>query len=153
MYTDIESLESKLVHTKIPEITLKVMTKTRVISTNKGNYQICTVKDWKGKKTSLNLYSKLINNVQVFGIYKFTNLRKGEILKNDELQMRFHTTNFTKLTEGTIDDTLNFKNVINGEVDHIQLTKIYKVLQPGCSKYSGPVYYHVHLPQTERYNL
>ena len=58
---------------------------------------------------------KLIDNVQVFGIYKFTNLRKGEILKNDELQMRLHTTNFTKLTEGTIDDTLNFKHVINGD--------------------------------------
>ena len=115
MYTDIESLEPKLVHSKIPEITLKVMTKSRVITTNKGNYQICTVKDWKGKKTSVNLYSKLIDNVQVFGIYKFTNLRKGEILKNDELQMRLHTTNFTKLTEGTIDDTLNFKHVINGD--------------------------------------
>ena len=115
LYTDIASLHTKLVHSKIQELTVKIMSKSRIITTAKGSYQICTIKDWKGEKTSLNLYTKFLDSVEVFKIYKFTNLRKGEINKNEEVEMRLHTTGFTKIEEGTVDDILNFKDVHNGD--------------------------------------
>ena len=35
--------------------------------------------------------------------------------KNDETQMRLHTTSFTKIEDGDIEDIVNFEQVSNGE--------------------------------------
>ena len=65
-----------------------MITKSRTINTNKGNYQICNIKDAKGDIASINLYSKHLNQLQLFKIYTITNLRKGEVTKNEETNMR-----------------------------------------------------------------
>ena len=114
-YTTIDIIKSKPVNSKVNALTIKVMSVSRTINTSKGNYQICTVKDCKGVKASLNLYSKLVDSMDTFKIYMLTNLRKGEIFKNNEREMRLHTTSFTKIEEGTVEDSVNFKEVRNGQ--------------------------------------
>ena len=42
-------------------------------------------------------------------------MRKGEVTKNDETKMRLHTTGFTKIEPGTMEDSINFKQVGNGD--------------------------------------
>ena len=114
-YEDLETISNKPNQTKIDKLTVKVITKSRVISTSKGNYQICNIKDCKGENSSINLYSKHVNTMEPFNIYTITNLRKGEVSKNDETRMRLHTNAFTKIENGTIADSLNFKGIGNGD--------------------------------------
>ena len=102
-------------HSKIENVTVKVITASRVISTNKGKYQICNIKDSTGNTSSINLYSNNLNTLTPFKIFSIANLRKGEVTKNEETKMRLHTTNFTKIDAGTLDDVINFKDVGNGD--------------------------------------
>ena len=76
--------------TKVNLLTVKVVTKSRVIQTARGDYQICTIKDREGNTTSLNLYSKQIDKVEVFKIYNISNLRKGDVVKDGKTYMRLH---------------------------------------------------------------
>ena len=114
-YQDLQTITNKPNNTKIDKITVKVMTKSRVISTNKGNYQICNIKDVNGDTASINLYSNYLNCLEPFNIYTLTNLRKGEVTKNDKTQMRLHTTGFTKIEDGNMDDSINFQKIDNGD--------------------------------------
>jgi hypothetical protein len=114
-YEDFQSIENKPNHSKIDRITVKVITKSRIISTNKGNYQICNIKDANGDTASINLYSKHLNKLEQFQIFTITNLRKGEINKNDQTKMRLHSTGFTKIEVGTMEDSVNFQNIGNGD--------------------------------------
>ena len=114
-YQGFESLSKLPNHSKIAKLTIKVISKSRVIPTNKGNYQICTIKDSDGNTSSLNLYSKQLNTLEPFKIYSIYGLRKGEVTKNDETKMRLHTTGFTKIENGDIEDLVNFEQVSNGE--------------------------------------
>ena len=114
-YEDFETLSSKPNQTKIERLTVKVATVSRVIATNKGNYQICNIKDVKGNTTSINLYSNYLNSLELFKIFTLTNLRKSEVTKNEETKMRLHTTGFTKIEGGTIEDAMNFKQIGNGD--------------------------------------
>lgn len=114
-YINFETIKSLPNHTKIDKLSIKVITKSRVINTNKGNYQICNIKDAKGDTTSINLYSKHLNQLELFKIYTITNLRKGEVTKNEETNMRLHTTGFTKIEDGNMEDSVNFQSVGNGD--------------------------------------
>ena len=68
-----------------------------------------------GKTTSINLYSKYIDTLEPFYIYTLSNLRKGEVNKNDVSQMRLHTTNFTQVKPSTAEDDLKFQHIANGD--------------------------------------
>ena len=114
-YEDFQNLSKKPNQSKIDKITVKAITKSRVINTDKGNYQICNIKDSSGNTTSINLYSKYLNSLEPFKIYSITNLRKAEVNKDDTKKMRLHTTNFTKVEIGTLEDSLNFQNIGNGD--------------------------------------
>ena len=114
-YHTFESLFELPNYSKIAKLTIKVISRSRVIPTNKGNYQICTIKDSDGNTSSLNLYSKQLNTLEPFKIYTLYGLRKGEVTKNDMTQMRLHTTSFTKIDNGDIEDLVNFEQVSNGE--------------------------------------
>ena len=48
-YQDFKTIATKENHSKIDKVTIKVITKSRVISTNRGNYQICNIKDANGE--------------------------------------------------------------------------------------------------------
>lgn len=115
-YESFQTMSSKPNQSKIEKITVKVITKSRVISTNKGNYQICNIKDCNGDTSSINLYSKYLDCLEPFKIYKISSLRKGEVNKNEETKMRLHTTGFTKIEDGSLEDTMNFKQIGNGEL-------------------------------------
>ena len=114
-YKDFKALASQPNHSKIDRITVKVITQSRIISTEKGNYQICNIKDVNGETTSINLYSKYVNQLTPFNIYTIMNLRKAEVTKNDETKMRLHTTGFTKIEDGDVQDSMNFQNLTNGD--------------------------------------
>ena len=114
-YEDFDTLSMKPNHSKVGKLTVKVITVSRVITTSKGNYQICNMKDMNGVTSSINLYSNYLNILKPFKIYSIANLRKGEVTKNDETKMRFHTTGFTKVEDGTMEDSINFKQIGNGE--------------------------------------
>ena len=114
-YEDFQAISKKANHSKIDKLTVKVITMSRVITTSKGNYQICNIKDSNGDTASMNLYSKYLNSVEPFKIFTITNMRKGEVTKNDETKMRLHTTGFTKIEPGTMEDSINFKQVGNGD--------------------------------------
>ena len=114
-YKNFETLSKMPNHSKIEKVTVKVITASRVITTNKGKYQICNIKDSMGNTSSINLYSHYLNTLTPFNIFSITNIRKGEVTKNDETKMRLHTTNFTKIEAGTLEDVLNFKDVGNGD--------------------------------------
>ena len=114
-YEDFQNISSKKNQSKIDKITVKVITKSKVITTSKGNYQICNIKDSVGNTSSINLYSKYLHSLEPFKIYTLTCLRKGEVQKNDETKMRLHTTNFTKIENGNIEDSLNFQHIGNGD--------------------------------------
>ena len=114
-YEDLQTISMKPNQAKIDKLTVKVITKSRVITTSKGNYQICNIKDCKGDNSSINLYSKHLNRLEPFKIYTITNLRKGEVIKNEETKMRLHTNSFTKIEDGTIEDSMNFKQIGNGD--------------------------------------
>ena len=51
-YVDFDEVEKKPIHAKIEKLTVKVISKSRTITTKKGNYQICTIKDFKGRKAN-----------------------------------------------------------------------------------------------------
>ena len=114
-YENFQTITNKPNHTKIDKLTIKVITKSRVISTSKGNYQICNIKDAKGDIASINLYSKYLNLLEPFKIYTINNLRKGEVNKNEETKMRLHTTGFTKIEDGNMEDSVNFQHIGNGD--------------------------------------
>ena len=114
-YEDFETLSKKPNHSKVGRLTVKAITVSRVITTSKGNYQICNLKDINGNTASINLYSNYLNTLKPFKIFTITNLRKGEVTKNDETKMRFHTTGFTKIEVGTMEDSMNFKQIGNGD--------------------------------------
>ena len=114
-YIDFETLEKKENNSKIEELILKVISVSRTITTNRGNYQICTIKDFKGNKTSLNLYQKFLGALEISQIYKVRNLRKGEITKNEEVQMRLHTTSFSKIEAGTAQESILFEGIRSGD--------------------------------------
>ena len=112
---DFEILKEKENNSQVDEVTIKVMSKSRVINTNRGNYQICTIKDYKGNKTSINLYSKFLDHLEPFKIFKLNNIRKSEITKNEITEMRLHTTGFTRIKEVTEEESAMFNNVTNGD--------------------------------------
>ena len=114
-YEDIQTIKNKPNQSKIEKITVKVTSKSRVISTGKGNYQICNIKDAKGDTTSIKLYSNYLDKLEQYKIFTITNLKKGEVTQNDERKMRLHTTNFTKIEVGTMEDTINFQHIGNGD--------------------------------------
>ena len=114
-YEDFRTISKKPNQSKIDKITVKVITKSRVISANKGNYQICNIKDLNDNSSCINLYSKHLNSLEPFKIYTIANLRKSEVNKNDETKMRLHTTGFTKIEVGTMEDSINFQNISNGD--------------------------------------
>ena len=114
-YVNLQTIREKPNHTKIDNLTIKVITKSRVISTNTGNYQICNIKDAEGDNASINLYSKHLNKLEPFKIYTLRNLRKGEVKKDEETKMRLHTTGFTKIEDGSMEDSVNFKLIGNGD--------------------------------------
>ena len=68
-----------------------------------------------GNKTSLNVYIKYLDCLEPFKIFTITNLRKGEVVRNDEPHMRLQTTNFTTIELGTAKDNIAFENVSNGD--------------------------------------
>ena len=43
------------------------------------------------------------------------NLRKGEITKNEEVQMRLHTTSFSKIEAGTAQESILFEGIRSGD--------------------------------------
>ena len=151
-YQNLETILKMPNHTKIDRLTVKVITKSRIISTDKGNYQICNIKDAQGDTTSLNLYSNYLNKLEQFKIYTIMNLRKGEVTKNEETKLRLHTTGYTKIEDGTMEDSVNFKDIGNadetitgmvigiGEITFYQSCKLhYKKLDedlkcPTCDK-------------------
>ena len=110
-YIDFEMIEERENNTRIEEVTVMVMSKSRIISTNRGNYQICTIKDYKGNKTSINLYSKFIDHLEPLKIYKLVNIRKADITKNEKTEMRLHTTGFTRIGPSTEEDWNKFEDV------------------------------------------
>ena len=114
-YVDFQTLATSPNHSKVEKVTVKALTASRIISTGKGNYQICNIKDRHGNLSSINLYNKHLNALQPFNIFTITNLRKAEVTKNDETKMRLHTTGFTKIEEGSMEDVMNFRDVGNGE--------------------------------------
>ena len=114
-YTNFKDVSMKPNHTKIDKITVKVLTNSRVISTNKGNYQICNIKDINGDVASINLYSNYLNKLDLYKIFTISNLRKGEVNKDDVTKMRLHTTGSTKIEVGSTDDSLNFNDIGNGD--------------------------------------
>ena len=114
-YEDFETLSKKQNHSKIDKLTVKVITMSRVIATNKGNYQICNIKDIYGNTTSINLYSNYLNRLEPFKIFTITNLRKGEVTKDSGKKMRLHTTGYTKIEDGSMEDSMNFQKIGNGE--------------------------------------
>jgi hypothetical protein len=114
-YEDFQTISHKPNHTKIDRLTVKVITMSRVITTSKGNYKICNIKDVNGDKASINLYGKYIDSLELFKIFTITNTRKGEVTKDDETKMRLHTTGFTKVEHGTLEDSINFKEVGNAD--------------------------------------
>ena len=128
-YTDFETLNGMDSNTKVDEIVVKVVSTSRTINTNRGNYQISTIKDVKGNKTSLNLYSKFLNKLEPLKVYKLTNIRRGEIVKNDMPTMRLHTTGFTRIEPGSVQECMMFENVRNGDATiHGQLIGIGDIL-------------------------
>ena len=114
-YEDFETLSRKPNQSKVDKLTVKVITMSRIISTSKGNYQICNIKDVNGNTASINIYSNCLNSLEIFKIFTLTNLRKSEVTKNDETKMRLHTTGFTKTESGSNEDAVNFRNIGNGE--------------------------------------
>ena len=114
-YITLKSIINQPNHTKIDELTVRVTTRSRVITASKGNYQICNIKDAEGDNASINLYSKYLNRLEPFKIYTMTNLRKGEVITNGVKKTRLHTTGFTKIGDGNMDDSLNFQHISNGD--------------------------------------
>ena len=111
-FDDIERMEN---NAKINQITFKVISKSKIISSKYGNYQICNLKDFTGKKTSLNVYSKFIDKLEPYCIFTVKNLRRGSLTKDGNMEMRLHTTNYTLIDEGSSDDVELFKTVRNGD--------------------------------------
>ena len=112
-YEDFDTLSKKPNHSKIERLTVKVITMSRVIATSKGNYQICNIKDIHGNTTSINLYSNYLNRLEPFKIFTIINLRKGEVTKDNGKKMRLHTTGFTKIENGSTEDSMNFQKIGN----------------------------------------
>ena len=118
-YLIFEQCEKLPNHSKIARLVVKVVTMSRIIKSERGSYQICNIKDVDGKSTSINLYSKFINNLKPFQIFVLKNVRKGEVTKDDETQMRLHTTNFTVIENGTDVDVVKFEHIKNGQHQEI----------------------------------
>ena len=114
-YKNLKVISKQPNNSKINQITVKVISQSRVITTERGKYQICNLKDVNGDSTSINLYNKYINCLTPFKIYRLMNLKKGEVTKNDETKMRLHTTGFTKIEDGNMEDSMNFQNVSNAD--------------------------------------
>ena len=112
-------LETLSNYSKVDVITAKVISKSRVIQTNKGSYQICTIKDVTGNTASLNLYSKFIDCLEPFKVCTFKSLHKAEVTKGDLSSMRLHTTNFTEIQDGSFEDKIRFQNISNGDKSEI----------------------------------
>ena len=72
-------------------------------------------KDINGNTGCMNLYSQYVNSLELFKVWTFKNLRKGEVTKNEETHMRLHTTTFTKIENASIEDALNFQGIGNGQ--------------------------------------
>ena len=112
---DFKTIEAMENNATIKEVTLKVISKSRIIHTKNGNYQICTVKDSQGNKTSINLYSKHLDALELFKIYTLLNIRRGEVVKNDQKELRLHTTYNTTISEGSSSKSSLFMQVRNGD--------------------------------------
>ena len=107
----IESILANKSQTIIPSLTVMITNVSRIIETKTGKYQICEILDTESKKISLNLYDSFIGKLEFGKIYTIAKVKKTVIKKNDENEVRLLTTKFTKMSEASEEDQLNFENV------------------------------------------
>ena len=103
---DFDAVEALGVGSIVKEIKLMVVSKSGVIAGKFGTYKIVTCKDIKNQKNSINLYKSLQDQVEVGGIYSFTNLKVSSFKKDDDKFFRMGTTYSSKV----ITASENFKN-------------------------------------------
>ena len=108
---NFESTEDLGVGGIVKDITLIVTNKSSVIAGKFGSYRIVTCKDIKNQKNSVNLYRSCLNMVEVGEIYRFTNLKVSNFIKDDEKFHRLGTTYSSRIVKASAGDENEFTKV------------------------------------------
>ena len=134
IFSDFGSVEAQGVGSITEEITLMVVSKSRVINGKYGIYRIVDCKDVKNQKNSVNLYKSLQNVVEVGEVYIFTKLKVNNFKKEDQDFHRIATTHASRILNEGKQGQDEFKKAgvmigdkgINGTIIGISELIVYK---------------------------
>ena len=83
--------------TTIPKFNFLVISISRIIQTDSGQYQICGLKDINGMKININLYEKLMNTLELGRVFAAEKIRKFNMKNDGKLETRLQTSKYLLL--------------------------------------------------------